>query len=83
MKKKGAVKAVAATTMIDGERVSIPTEKIALDIIKTKKNSSELFVEHRPGGYRRCDSYCDVRDICRKVNKKQWADEAKETKDEG
>lgn len=82
VKKKGAVKAVAATTMIDGERVPIPTKEIATEIMNSKKNSKELSVEFRPGGCRRCTGYCDVKAICKKVNKAQWAKDKKGTKDE-
>lgn len=82
VKKKGAAKAVAATTMVDGERVPIPTKEMAIDIMNSKKNSKELSIEFRPGGCRRCDGYCDVRDVCKKVNKAQWAKDKKETTDE-
>ncbi|KKL62041.1 hypothetical protein LCGC14_2189190 [marine sediment metagenome] len=82
VKKKGAAKAVAATTMIDGERVPIPTKELATKIMNSKKNAKELSVEFRPGGCRRCEGYCDVRTICKEVNKAQWAKDEKETKDE-
>ena len=45
-------------------------------------NAKELSVEFRPGGCRRCDGYCDVREVCKKVNRAQWAKDKKETKDE-
>ena len=72
VKKKGAAKAVAATTMIDGERVPIPTKELATEIMNSKKNAKELSVEFRPGGCRRCSGYCDVRDICKRVNAAEW-----------
>lgn len=72
VKKKGQTKAVAATTMVDGKRVSIPTEEAAQAIINSKSSSAELFIEHRPGGCRRCSGYCDVRDICKRVNAAEW-----------
>ncbi len=82
VKKKGAAKAVAATTMIDGERVPIPTKELATEIMNSKKNAKELSIEFRPGGCRRCEGYCDVREVCKKVNKAQWAKDKKETTDE-
>ncbi len=72
VKKKGGDKAVAATTMVEGKRVPIPTKEMAQAIIDTKKNSKELFIEHRPGGCRRCTGYCDVKDICKRVNATNW-----------
>lgn len=82
VKKKGAAKAVAATTMVSGERVPIPTKELATEIMNSKKNAKELSVEFRPGGCRRCDGYCDVRAVCKEVNKAQWDKDKKETKDE-
>jgi len=82
VKKKGAAKAVAATTMIEGQRVPIPTKELATEIMNSKKNAKELSVEFRPGGCRRCSGYCDVRDVCKKVNKAQWDKDEKETKNE-
>ncbi len=82
VKKKGAAKAVAATTMVDGERIPIPTEEMATEIMNSKKNSKELSVEFRPGGCRRCSGYCDVRTVCKRVNAAEWAKDEKETKDE-
>ncbi|KKM16850.1 hypothetical protein LCGC14_1681690 [marine sediment metagenome] len=82
VKKKGAAKAVAATTLIDGERVPIPTKELATKIMNSKKNAKELSVEFRPGGCRRCNSYCDVREVCKRVNAAEWAKDEKETKDE-
>lgn len=79
VKKKGSPKALAATTMVEGNRVPIPTEEEAQKILKSKENKNnkgELYVEHRKGGCRRCNDYCDVRDICKRVNKLQWDKEA-------
>ena len=47
VKKKGTPKAIAATTLIDGERVPIPTKEIATEIMNSKKNAEELSVEFR------------------------------------
>ena len=83
VKKKGSPKALAATTMIDDKRVAIPSREVAQRILESKtnkKNEGELFIEHRPGGCRRCDQYCDVSTVCKKYNKKWWAAEAKKVK---
>jgi hypothetical protein len=85
VKKKGAAKAIAATTMVNDKRVPIPTRELAEGIMKSKtndKNKGELFIEHRPGGCRRCEQYCDVNTICKKVNKKWWDAEDKKAKAE-
>jgi hypothetical protein len=85
VKKKGSQKALAATTMIDDKRVAIPTREAAQKILESrtnKKNEGELFIEHRPGGCRRCDQYCDVSTVCKKYNKKWWAAEEKKAKAE-
>ena len=74
VKKKGVKKAVAATMVIDGNRVPIPTEEAAKKIICEKGNSPQMYVEHRPGEYRRCASFCDCRTLCRKYNPILWED---------
>lgn len=71
VKKKGVKKAVAATIVVGDKRISIPTEAEANAII-LKKGGTDLYVEHRPGGYRRCDAYCDCRTLCRKYNPGLW-----------
>ena len=83
VKRKGVAKAVAATTMVDGERIPIPTKELATKILNTKSNTKDLFVEYRPGGCRRCSGYCDVRQVCKRVNAAEWAKDKKETKNEG
>jgi hypothetical protein len=83
VKKKGSPKALAATTMIDDKRVPIPNLKMAQDILLRKtndKNKGELYVEHRPGGCRRCEQYCDYKGVCHKYNKTWWDAEDKKEK---
>jgi hypothetical protein len=83
IKKKGQVKAVAATmTTKEKGRISIPTEADAKMIIQQKglDTNKEIYIEHRPGSCRRCDGYCDVRDICKKVNKAWWEKDNPKTK---
>ncbi|KKM17792.1 hypothetical protein LCGC14_1672250 [marine sediment metagenome] len=72
VKKKGAKKAVAATMIDEGKRIPIPTEEAAKSIIRLKGGDKDLYVEHRVGGCRRCQSYCDVRSLCRKYNPQLW-----------
>jgi len=74
VKKKGVKKAVAATMVVDGNRVPIPTEEAAKEIIREKGNDPKMYVEHRLGEYRRCQAYCDCRHICRKYNPQCWED---------
>lgn len=71
VKRKGVKKAVAATIVVGDKRIAIPTEAEANAII-LKKGGTDLYVEHRPGGYRRCDAYCDCRTLCRKYNPGLW-----------
>ncbi len=72
VKKKGAKKAVAATIVVEGKRIPIPTEEKAKSIIRMKGGDRDLYVEHRIGCCRRCESYCDVRSLCRKYNPQLW-----------
>ena len=80
VKKKGQDKAVAATAVQDGTRGPILTEKLADEILQSKPKHEDMFIEHRPGGYRRCDNYCDVCDICKKVNPELWGGKKKKAK---
>jgi hypothetical protein len=72
--KRGQKKALAATMYIDGDRKPIPTEKDAMDIIRDKglASNEDVYVEKRVGMYRRCVSYCDVCNICKKYNPALW-----------
>ncbi|KKL12495.1 hypothetical protein LCGC14_2442600, partial [marine sediment metagenome] len=56
-----------------------PTKELATKIMNSKKNAKELSVEFRPGGCRRCDGYCDVRDVCKRVNAAEWKKDAEKT----
>jgi hypothetical protein len=75
--KKGSAKAVAATIFDEGlkKRVPIETKAQAQQIINDKglDKDNKIFIQTRKGGCRKCDSYCDVSTICRRVNAKWWA----------
>jgi hypothetical protein len=75
--KKGTAKAVAATVYDEAteKRISIPTKAVAQQIINDKglDKDPKVFIQTRKGGCRKCDSYCDVSEICKRVNAKWWA----------
>jgi hypothetical protein len=77
--KKGSAKAVAATIFDDAtqKRVPIPSKALAQQVINDKglDKDPKVFIQTRKGGCRKCDSYCDVSDICKRVNAKWWADQ--------
>ena len=74
VKKKGAAKAIAATMVVDGNRIPIPTMAEARSIIEAKglTGNADVFIEERKGGCRRCDGYCDCAAICKRVNADKW-----------
>jgi hypothetical protein len=75
VKRKGAAKAIAATVVgDDGKRDKIITKEQAQRVINDKglDTDKDVFIETRKGGCRKCDSYCDVSTICRRVNAEWW-----------
>lgn len=80
--KKGSAKAVAATVFDEAlkKRVPIPTKAAAQQIINDKglDKDNKIFIQTRKGGCRKCMSYCDVSDICHRVNAEWWESQEKD-----
>jgi len=77
--RKGYKKALAATMVVDGNRTDILSREAAQSIINQKglHSDKDVYIEERKGECRRCENYCDMRDVCKITNADKWKEDLK------